>query len=410
MGAFSAAENDAVFVAKTGANPAAEFASPPEARAAMAEPEDLPEPDRIEGAPHPRETERLVGHDAAEAAFLDAFNVDRLHHAWLITGPRGVGKATLAWKIARFLRATPTVGDGGLFGAPPAPVTLDIAPDHPVARQARVLAEPGIMLIRRSPNANTGKMSDMIRAEDVRRLGGFFGLSVVDGGRRVVIVDAADDMNPTAANALLKLLEEPPANAVLLLISHQPAHLLPTIRSRCRALRLDPLAAPELALALEGAGLEGVENTEALGELAGGSVGEALRLTHQGGLAAYGEIVSVFANAPRYDRPRAIALANSAAGAANAPRFDMLLRLFSLFLARLARTGAGLRPAIEAAPGEAALLSRLAPDANAGRHWATLQQELTARAAHGRAVNLDPAAVILDMVFRINEAAETRVT
>lgn len=376
----------------------------------MADPEDLPEPDRIEGAPHPRETGQLVGHAAAEAAFLEAYNAGRLHHAWLITGPRGVGKATLAWKIARFLRATPPMGDAGLFGEPPAPATLDIAPDHPVARQARALAEPGIMLIRRSPNANTGKMSDVIRAEDVRKLGGFFGLSVVDGGRRVVIVDAADDMNPTAANSLLKLLEEPPASAVLLLISHQPSHLLPTIRSRCRALRLDPLCAPDLARALEGAGLEGIEHSEALGELTGGSVGEAVRLTHQGGLAAYGEIVAIFAKAPRYDRPRAIALAGSAAGPANAARYDMLLRLLGLFLARLARTGAGLPPAIEAAQGEPALLSRLAADANAGRRWAALQQELTARAAHARAVNLDPAAVILDMVFRINEAAETRVT
>jgi len=376
----------------------------------MAEPDELPEPDRIEGAPHPRETERLVGHDAAETAFLDAFHAGRLHHAWLITGPRGVGKATLAWKIARFLRAAPPAEDTGLFGASSAPATLDIARDHPVARRVRALAEPGIMLIRRSRNENTGKMSEVIRAEDVRRLAGFFGLSVVDGGRRVVIVDAADDMNATAANSLLKLLEEPPANAVLLLVSHQPSRLLPTIRSRCRALRLDPLAAPDLARALEGAGLDGIENTEALGELAGGSVGEALRLTHQGGLAAYGEVVATFAHAPRYDRPRAIALANSAAGAANAARYDMLLRLLGLFLARLARTGAGLPPAIEAAPGEGALLSRLAGNVNAGRHWAALQQELTARAAHARAVNLDPAAVILDMVFRINEAAETRVT
>lgn len=376
----------------------------------MAEPDELPEPDRIEGAPHPRETLDLVGHAAAEAAFLDAYNAGRLHHAWLITGPRGVGKATLAWKIARFLLTAPATSPAGLFGDAPAPAALDIAHDHPVARRSRALAEPGILLIRRSPNENTGKMSEMIRAEDVRRLRGFFGLTATDSGRRVVIIDAADEMNPTAANALLKLLEEPPSGAVLLLVSHQPSRLLPTIRSRCRALRLDPLAAPDLARALEGAGLEGVENTEALGELAGGSVGEALRLAHQGGLEAYGEIVAIFANAPRYDRLRAIALAGSAAGPGKSARFDLILRLFSLFLARLARSGAGHPPAIEAAPGEAALLARLAPAPYAGRHWAELQQTLTARAAHGRAVNLDPAAVILDMVFRINQAAETRVT
>jgi len=374
----------------------------------MSAPEAPPEPDRIEGAPHPRETERLVGHAAAEAAFLDAFNSSRLHHAWLITGPRGVGKATLAWKIARFLLATPPAGDAGLFGEAPAPTTLDVDPEHPVARRARALAEPGLMLIRRSVNENTGKMSNEIRADDVRRLRGFFGLSAGDDGKRVVIIDAADEMNTTAANSLLKLLEEPPSGAVLLLVSHQPSRLLPTIRSRCRALRLDPLSPPDLATALDGAGTSPGPDTAALGELAGGSVGEALRLSHLDGLAAYGEIIRVFARAPRYDRPRAIALANSAAGAANAPRFDLLLRLLGLFLARLARTGSGHPPPTEAAPGEAELLARLAPDAWSGRQWARLQQELTARAAHGRAVNLDPAALILDMVFKINQTAETR--
>jgi len=374
----------------------------------MNDAEAPPEPDRIEGAPHPRETGRLVGHGAAEAAFLDAYNSGRLHHAWLITGPRGVGKATLAWKIARFLLATPSAGDAGLFGEAPAPTSLDVDPEHPVSRRARALAEPGLMLIRRSVNETTKKMSNEIRAEDVRKLRGFFGLSAGDDGKRVVIIDAADDMNPTAANSLLKLLEEPPKGAVLLLVSHQPSRLLPTIRSRCRTLRLDPLSPPDLAEALAGAGAEPGTDTAALGELAGGSVGEALRLSHLDGLAAYGEIVRVFESAPRYDRPRAIALANSATGAANAARFDLLLRLFGLFLARLARTGSGHPPPADAAPGEAALLTRLAPDPWAGRQWATGQQELTARATHGRAVNLDPAALILDMVFRINETAETR--
>jgi DNA polymerase-3 subunit delta' len=368
---------------------------------------DLPEPDRIEGAPHPRDTARLYGQAAAEAAFLAAFNSGRLHHGWLISGPRGVGKATLAWKIARFLRATPPAGEAGLFGEAEVPTTLDIAPDHPVARRARALAEPGILLVRRSPNATTGKLSKEIRAEDVRKLKDFFGLSLPDGGRRVVIVDAADEMNPTAANALLKMLEEPPAGAVLLLVSHQPSRLLPTIRSRCRELRLAPLGPEDLAAALEAAGAA-AENPAALAELSGGSVGEAVTLALMGGLEIYATLVEIFAQAPRYDRPAAIRLAESTAGPANAARFELVIRLVTLLLARLARAGAGQMPAAEAAPGEAAALARLAPGAAAARAWAGLEQELSARAAHGRAVNLDPAALILDMVFRINETAATR--
>ncbi len=371
----------------------------------MADPVDLPEPDRIEGAPHPRETAQVFGHAAAEAAFLEAFTSGRLHHGWLISGPRGVGKATLAWRIARFLRATPDPGGAGLFGEAPAPASLDIPTDHPVARQSRALTEPGIHLVRRSVNDTTGKMSAEIRAADVRRLAGFFGLSLTDGGRRVVILDCADEMNSTAANALLKMLEEPPAGAVLLLVSHRPSRLLPTIRSRCRELRLGPLAPDDLAAALTAAGAEAGADTGALAELAGGSVGEALRLSLLDGPAIYSELVAIFEHAPRYDRPRAIALANSLTGVANAARFDLTLRLIELFLSRLARTGAGHRPEREVYPGEAALLSRLSPDRHAATRWASLGQDLSARAGHGRAVNLDPAALVLDLIFRINETA-----
>ena len=213
----------------------------------MADPAELPEPDRIEGAPHPRETARLYGHEAAEAAFLDAAISGRLHHAWLITGPRGTGKATLAWRLARFLLATPPAGETGLFGAAPPPMSLDIDPEHPVARRMRALSEPGLFLLRRGANDKGDRLSAEIRVDEVRKLKGFFSLSATDGGRRVVIVDAADEMNTAAANAVLKLLEEPPRGAVLLLVSHQPNRLLPTIRSRCRELRLAPLAPDDLA-------------------------------------------------------------------------------------------------------------------------------------------------------------------
>ena len=374
----------------------------------MADPDALPEPDRVEGAPHPRETLRLLGHAAAEAGFLEAYASHRLHHAWLITGPRGVGKATLAWKIARFLLATPPDAGAGLFGEAPAPASLEIDHEHPVARRTRALAEPRLLLIRRSPNDKGDRLSGEIRAQDVRRLRDFFGLSAADGGRRVVIVDAADEMNTSAANALLKMLEEPPRGAVLLLVSHQPSRLLPTIRSRCRELRLAPLGADDLARALEAAAVTAVPDPAALAELSGGSVGEAVTLAAHDGLETYAGLTRIFTAAPRFDRPAAIRLAESCAGAANTPRLALVLRLFDLFLARLARAGAGHPPGAEAAPGEAALLARLSPDPAAARAWARLAQELSARASHGRAVNLDPAALILDMIFRINETASSQ--
>ena len=121
--------------------------------------DDLPAPDQAPGAPHPRETPVLFGQDEAQADFLNAFSTGRMHHGWLLTGPEGVGKATLAWRIARFLLATPPTEDDGLFGAPPPPETLDIDPDHPVSRRILAGAEPGLAQVTRSAN-DQGRMRE----------------------------------------------------------------------------------------------------------------------------------------------------------------------------------------------------------------------------------------------------------
>ena len=372
----------------------------------MAEPP--PEPDRIEGAPHPRETQAIFGQDAAESAVLQAFNSGRMHHGWLLTGPRGVGKATLAWRFARFLLARPAPDEAGLFGAPPAAQSLDVPPDHPVARRMLALSEPRLKLIRRSLNER-GQMRQVIAVEDVRGLRDFFGLSATEGGRRVVIVDAADEMNPNSANAILKLLEEPPAGAVLLLVAHQPSRLLPTIRSRCRVLKLAPLDAPAMAAALEQAGAGEADATALAGlaALSGGSVGEALRLLAGDGLATYGQIVALMAAMPGLSRPDLIQLADSAAGRGAEARFDLIVRLADLAVARLARAGASGTAPDEAARGEAQMIARLAPDARAARIWADLAADLGVRARAGKAVNLDPAALVIDMFRRMEAAARS---
>ncbi len=371
--------------------------------------QDLPAPDQAPGAPHPREAVQLFGQDSAEQAFLQAFVSGRLHHGWLLAGPRGVGKATLAWRIARFLLATPDAQEDGLFGAPPPPVSLDIDPDNPVAHRVMAGSDPGLVSITRSANDKTGKMRDQIVVEDVRKLGRFFGLSATDGGRRVVIVDAADEMNPSAANALLKMLEEPPARTTLLLISHQPSRLLPTIRSRCRTLRLTELSPHDLSRALEQAGAErppDAATQEALATLARGSAGDALRLMSVGGLEIYAELIAILQSLPRLDRPRTLKLAESAAQRGGDDRFRLMLDLTDILLARLARTGAsGQPPSPLAAPGEAELLARLSPNAAQARAWASLSAQISARTRHGLAVNLDPAALVLDMIVKIQDVA-----
>lgn len=374
----------------------------------------LPEPDRVSGAPHPRETLRVFGHSTAEQTFLSAWASGRLHHGWLITGPRGVGKATLAWAMARFLLATPDPQDDGLFGAPPLPETLSISPDHPVARRMMALSEPGLFLLRRGGAGSTendqekalaeGRFSADIRVSEVRKLKGFFSLSAADGGRRVVIVDAADELNTNAANAILKLLEEPPARTTLLLVCHQPARLLPTIRSRCRTLRLGALDPQDMQKALDQAGISPVPETlPALSELAGGSVGAAIRLHQLEGLSLYADILGVLASEPRPDRPRLLALAQSCTGKGAEDRLDLLLTLTEHLAARLAKTGVIGAPPVQACKGESTLMSRLSATPERARAWAEAAQKALDRARHARAVNIDPATLITDLLLNLGK-------
>lgn len=368
----------------------------------MAEDAPLPDPTGLPGVPHPRETVRLFGQEAAEAGFLEAFNAGRLHSGWLITGPRGVGKATLAWRIAAFLITAPSQ-EAGLFGDPEPVTSLD-APEGDATHKLRSGLHPQLHIVKRGPNDKGDRISADIRATEVRKLKDFFHLSVADGGRRVVIVDAADEMNVTAANSLLKELEEPPADTTILLICHQPSRLLPTIRSRCRELRLTSLGPADLAAALAQAGVE-TDETAALSALSGGSVGEAVRLIQMDGLKLYGQIVGLFED-QGINRQRALALADSITGVKNAERYGLLLDLFDRFLARTARAGLIGPPADQGAPGEARLLARLSPDDLSARAWADLSQTLSARSRHAKGVNLDPASVILDMVFKIEATAK----
>lgn len=365
----------------------------------MSDAQDILEADRVTGAPHPRETLAIFGQQDAEDGFLTAMASGRLHHAWMITGPRGIGKATLAWRIARYILAEGA--DPGMFGPPG---SLDIAPDHPVSRRMLALGEPGLHLCRRAWDDKTKKLKSQLGVDEVRKLKSFFNLSATDGGWRVAIVDSADEMNNAAANALLKILEEPPARVLILLVCHQPSRLLPTIRSRCRVLRCAPLNNDDLARALGAADLDAGTDLPALAALSDGAAGEAARLLASGGVQLYTHIQNVLSGAPGLDRPAATRLAEACTGAAKATTYDNTVRLLLLALSRLARAGAGAHFGIVNA-AEGVMLSRLSPNAHAAREWANLTQVLDARLSHARAVNLDPAQMILDTFLQIDALA-----
>ena len=347
--------------------------------------------DVVAGAPHPRDAPRLVGQAEAEAALLDAMRSGRMHHAWLLTGPRGVGKATLAYRAARALLARDR------------PTSLEVPADDPVARRIRAGSEPRLAVLRREWDPSRDRLPDVIGVEAVRSVTAAMNLTAADGGRRAIVVDCADEMNVQAANALLKLLEEPPDRTTFFMVAHRPSALLPTIRSRCRVLRLRPLGAADMARVLDR------PDAGALAALAGGSVGEALRLAEGGGGELYARIVDLLRGMPGMDRPTAIALAGDASGRGSEARRDMTLRLLEIALARLATTGAAGAPRPEAAPGEAEAMGRLSPGPAAGRLWAEAQLATSDRARVGLAVNLDPATLLLDMLRRIDETAARAV-
>ncbi len=304
--------------------------------------------------PPPRENPALFGNGDAERSVLEAWASGRMPHAWLISGPKGVGKATFAHRMARFALA----GEAeGLFGAPE---SLALDPSHPVFHRAASGGHADLRTVEIGINPKTGKLRTEIVAEDARELAGFFHMTAAEGGWRVAIIDAADDMNRTAANAVLKILEEPPPDALLLLVSHAPARLLPTIRSRCRKLILRALDEGDVVRILSDGMREiGEEEARLLARLSEGSPGRAIELARRDGPALYRELLALLNGLPVLDIRAIAALGDKTTGrGGDNESFETVVELLRGVLARLLRakaTGEVMAPD----PIEAALLSRL---------------------------------------------------
>lgn len=277
------------------------------------------EPDRLAGFPHPREATHLAGHYDAQAAILEGLRQGKLHHAWLIGGPEGIGKATFAYMVAKQLL--------GLKGCPaPAGDRLDVDPARQASRLVSNLAHPDLVVLRRQPATDKKAAATMIAVETVRRALDVFASTPSDGGWRVCVVDSADDLNASAANALLKVLEEPPARAIFLIIAHQPGRVLPTIRSRCRKLTLRPLAETEIAAVLDGLDVDADSAT--IGQaiaLADGSVRRAISRLDPETAALIGGTRGLLARLPDLDIPGVLAMSDQLAGRAAEADFAVFM-------------------------------------------------------------------------------------
>jgi DNA polymerase-3 subunit delta' len=298
--------------------------------------------------PHPRTAATLVGHADAERILLEAWNSGRLPHAWLICGPPGIGKATLAYRFARFVLAGG--GDGGLFGGPE---TLALDPSHPVFRRVAAGAHADLMSVERpftdeemkKEPEDRRRRKESIGVDEVRAAVHFLKLTPAEGGWRVVIVDSADELTPNAANALLKSLEEPSYKSLILLISHAPYSLLPTIRSRTSRLNLRSLSNNDMeTLVFHYLPDLPLSDRAALVAISDGSIGRALALGAKGGLELDREVSAMLSALPKTDPERLHRLADSLARAGQEEAWRTATGLLSWRLARAIEAAAHGRP------------------------------------------------------------------
>jgi len=373
----------------------------------------------------PRENPELLGHREAEGILSDAFGSGRLAHAWMISGPEGIGKATLAYRFARFVFAggggrpreesetgQGIFGDGLRLDDPEEKAdSLYISPEHPVFCRVASGGHVDLKAVVCTVNEKTGKLRTEIVVDDVRSVGQFFSLTAGEGGWRVAIIDKADEMNPNAANALLKILEEPPRRSLLLLVSDNPGRLLPTIRSRCRKLALQPLSG-DLVASLTAAGLPGLDAGDAplLAHLAEGSPGRALALVAEGGLDLYRDMTGLLETLPDLDVVAVHAFGARLGKSGADDSFWMAGVLFRWWLARLIRSAAAGGIGTKAKTGlpaeEEELMGRLVRAASLDR-WLEVWEKINHLLAKTDSAHLDRKQVVLNVFLTLENAVRS---
>jgi DNA polymerase-3 subunit delta' len=366
------------------------------ARVVSSDVETLPESDVLEGWPHPRHTARIFGHSEPEAEFLEALASHRFHHAWLLTGERGVGKAAFAYRLARFL-LNEAAGPSG------APDSLSIPEDSRTYRQVAGLSQPGLLVIRRSWDTSGKKFRQTIAVDDVRKIRHFLQRTAVTPWR-IVIVDSADDLNLNSANALLKSLEEPPARTIFLLISSSPGRLLPTIRSRCRTIRFEALRATDMQAAITAVCAASdreppkQDQLDMLTSLAKGSPRSAMQLLDGGGLALFQSLLTLLESLPRLDRQALHKLIPMVSGR-NAVAHEMAFNLLEEMLAETIRCCA----AGSSAPRRFSQLKRFPELLNTASlaDWAELWETLREARGEAERLNLDKGVLTLTAFEKI---------
>ena len=357
--------------------------------------EDLPD---IDGDFPPRHTTALIGHQAAIDSFSLASESGRMPHAWLLTGPKGVGKASFAYLAARALMSSKTPERMGDWTK---------AHQNDDARLVETEAHPDLFVLKRRYNPKTDKFVAEIPVDGVREMKEFFTLTASRGGWRVALSDCNDEMHQNGVNGLLKLLEEPPERTLFFVICQHPGRLLDTIKSRCRQLNLNALGTQELITLLQQR-FDGLDSNTAAAAayLAEGSAGRALTLVEQGGMDLYRDMIEVLEGLPVPSIEKLHALASRFSARAAPASFDIFCYLFSNWLYRVIHgraTGQVQQPVFE---GEAELIARMSAQMSlepATRLWEKVNQEMR----QVNALNLDKKQAVLDWVDALSDLVRT---
>ncbi len=347
--------------------------------------------DRLEGWPAPEEQAQWFGDVAAEQALLEAYRGGRMHHAWMLGGPKGIGKATLAFRLARFVLAHPDPGTAEVAAAHDLAVPIG----HPAFRKVAVRSHPNLLVMERPYDEQNKRFRSELTVPEIRRTVLFFGSTAGEAGWRIAIVDPADDMNASAANALLKVLEEPPARALFLIVSHAPGRALATIRSRCRRLDLAPLPPAAIARALRAGRAGDDADIELAAALAEGSLRRAVVLLHGGGIDLYRRLTGLLTRLPDIDIDATHAFADSVSRRGDEDAWAGFNDLVAGWLNRRVRgdpepdSAATLAPVVAATPLE---------------RWAEVWENLRRSSALADALNLDRKRTVLSILMSLARA------
>ena len=340
--------------------------------------------DPRETSHHPRLRSTLYGHEGVENMVSTAFRAGRLHHAWLLAGPKGIGKATLAYRIARYLLRYPDAAS--------APDNMAVDPQDGVFKRVAARGHSDLLVVERSFDEKTKRLKGEIGVAEARAVSRFFTRTAGEGGWRICIVDAADELNTVAANAILKILEEPPDKALILLVTQQsPGRLLPTIRSRCIKQIMSPLGDDLVARVLGEIADDDGHDLQSLAHLASGSPGRALELAETGGakhLVTFEQLVS---SRPPYDRKQMMRLADQLSSRKEQLGYAAFCNLLREWLMQRAKNNVEHEMA-----------------GNAAR-WAELYQDIDRSIEQANVLNLDRRSVMLEAFRQIEQAERTQL-